>query len=88
MHATSNNLSALYVINIDITFMLQIQYLRFYFWLVGQPLLKLVQLKIFLKESILECPALDVRQLGRNKKRKKIHNLHIHSKIIYYTDGL
>ena len=72
MHTTSNNFSVLYVLikNIDNTLIIQRRHLRYYFWLVDHPILgQVATLRSFQLESILECPALDVRQLVRNKRR-------------------
>ena len=74
MHTTSNNFSVLYVRkkNIDNTLIIQRHHLRYYFWLVDHPILgQVATLRSFRLESILECPALDVRQLVRNKRRKE-----------------
>ena len=73
MHTTSNNFSVLYVLkNIDNTLIIQRRHLRYYFWLVDHPILgQVATLRLFQLESILECPALDVRQLVRNKRRKE-----------------
>ena len=73
MHTTSNNFSVLYVLkNIDNTLIIQRRHLRYYFWLVDHPILgQVATLRSFQLESILECPALDVRQLVRNKRRKE-----------------
>ena len=69
MH-TTNNFSVLYVQkNIDNTLIIQRRHLRHYFWLVDHPILgQVATLRSFQLESILECPALDVRQLVRNKR--------------------
>ena len=46
-----------------------------FFWLVDHPILgQVATLRSFQLESILECPALDVRQLVRNKKRKEYNS--------------
>ena len=74
MHTTSNNFSVLYVLikNIDNTLIIQRRHLRYYFWLVDHPILgQVATLRSFQLESILECPALDVRQLVRKKRRKE-----------------
>ena len=73
MHTTSKNFSVLYVLkNIDNTLIIQQRHLRYYFWLVDHPILgQVATLRSFQLESILECPALDVRQLVRNKRRKE-----------------
>ena len=73
MHTTSNNFSVLYVLkNIDNTLIIQRPQLRYYFWLVDHPILgQVTTLRSFQLETILECPALDVRQLVRNKRRKE-----------------
>ena len=74
MHTTSKNFSVLYVLkkNIDNTLIIQRRHLRYYFWLVDHPILgQVATLRSFQLESILECPALDVRQLVRNKRRKE-----------------
>ena len=70
MHTTCNNFSVLYVLkNIDNTLII---HRRYYFWLVDHPILgQVATLRSFQLESILECPALDVRQLVRNKRRKE-----------------
>ena len=74
MHTTSKNFSVLYVLrkhqqHINI----QWHHLRCYFWLIDHPILGQVATpRSFQLESILECPALDVRQLVRNKRRKEI----------------
>ena len=77
MHANSNNFQVFYVLknkknnNIDIAVILQIRYLRYYFWLGDHPILRQVSTqRYFQQESILECPVLDVRQIDINKKRK------------------
>ena len=73
MHTTSKNFSVLYVLrkhqqHINI----QWHHLRCYFWLIDHPILGQVATpRSFQLESILECPALDVRQLVRNKRRKE-----------------
>ena len=73
MHTTSKNFSVLYVLrkhqqHINI----QWHHLRCYFWLIDHPILEQVATpRSFQLESILECPALDVRQLVRNKRRKE-----------------
>ena len=71
MHATSNNFPVLYVLkNIDNTLIIQRHHLRYYLWLVDHPILgQVATLRSFQLESILECLALDVRQLVRNKKK-------------------
>ena len=73
MHTTSNNFSVLYVLKkIDNTLIIQRRHLRYYFWLVDHPILgQVATLRSFQLESILECPALDVRQLVRNNRRKE-----------------
>ena len=73
MHTTSKNFSVPYVLkNIDNTLIIQRRHLRYYFWLVGHPILgQVATLRSFQLESILECPTLDVRQLVRNKRRKE-----------------
>ena len=73
MHTTSNNFSVLYVLkNIDNTLIIQRRHLLYYFWLVDHPILgQVATLRSFQLESILECPALDVRQLVRNKRSKE-----------------
>ena len=69
----SKNFSVLYVLrkhqqHINI----QWHHLRCYFWLIDHPILgQVATLRSFQLESILECPALDVRQLVRNKRRKE-----------------
>ena len=73
MHTTNNNFSVLYVLK------KHRQYINntmtppcYYFWLVDHPILgQVATLRSFQLESILECPALDVRQLLRNKRRKE-----------------
>ena len=79
MHTTSNNFSVLYVLkNIDNTLIIQWHHLRYYFQLVYHPILgQVATLRSFQLESILECPALDVRQPVRNKKRKDIIHIQI-----------
>ena len=73
MHTTSKNFSVLYVLrkhqqHINI----QWHHLRCYFWHIDHPILgQVATLRSFQLESILECPALDVRQLVRNKRRKE-----------------
>ena len=73
MHTTSKKFSVLYVLrkhqqHINI----QLHHLRCYFWLIDHPILGQVATpRSFQLESILECPALDVRQLVRNKRRKE-----------------
>ena len=73
MHTTSKNFSVLYVLrkhqqHINI----QWHHPRCYFWLIDHPILGQVATpRSFQLESILECPALDVRQLVRNKRRKE-----------------
>ena len=73
MHTTSKNFSVLYVLrkhqqHINI----QRHHLRCYFWLIDHPILEQVATpRSFQLESILECPALDVRQIVRNKRRKE-----------------
>ena len=48
---------------------------RYYFWLVDHPMLgQVATLRSFQLESILECPAQDVRQLVRNKKQKEYNS--------------
>ena len=48
------------------------------FLAIDHPILGQVgTLRSFQLESILECPALDVRQLVRNKKRKNIIHIQI-----------
>ena len=71
MHTTSKNFSVLNVLkNIDNTLIILRRHLRYYFWLVDHPILgQVATLRSFQLESILECPALDVRQLVRNKRR-------------------
>ena len=73
MHTTSNNFLVLYVLkNIDNILIIQWHHLCYYFWLVDHPILgQVATLRSFQLESILECPALDVRQLVRNKRRKE-----------------
>ena len=68
MHTTSNNFSVLYVLKIIDNTIIQRHHLRYYFWLVDHPILgQVATLRSFQLESILECPALDVRQLVRKK---------------------
>ena len=73
MHTTSKNFSVLYVLrkhqqHINI----QLHHLRSYFWLIDHPILgQVANPRSFQLESILECPALDVRQLVRNKRRNE-----------------
>ena len=73
MQTTSKNFSELYVLkSIDNTLIIQRRHLRYYFWLVDHPILgQVATLRSFQLESILDCPALDVRQLVRNKRRKE-----------------
>ena len=79
MHTTSNNLSVLYVVNKNR------QHINntmtpptLLFLAIDHPILGQVgTLRSFQLESILECPALDVRQLVRNKKRKNIIHIQI-----------
>ena len=73
MHTTSKNFSVLYILkNIDNTLIIQRRHLSYYFWLVDHPILgQVTTLRSFQLESILDCPALDVRQLVRNKRRKE-----------------
>ena len=72
-NATSDNFSVLYVLKkIDNTLIIQRRHLRYYFWLVDHPILgEVATLRSFQLELILECPALDVRQLVKNKRRKE-----------------
>ena len=76
MHTTSNNIPVLYVLkkhrqHSNNTW----HHLRYNFWLVDHPILgQVATLRSFQLESILECPALDVRQLVRNKKRKEYNS--------------
>ena len=75
MHTTSKNFSVLYVLRKHrqhTYIIIQRRHLRYYFWLVDHPILgQVATLRSFQLESILECPALDVRQLVRNKRRKE-----------------
>ena len=73
MHTTSKTFQYfMYKENIDNTLIIQRHHLRCYFWLIDHPILgQVATLRSFQLESILECPALDVRQLVRNKRRKE-----------------
>ena len=73
MHTTSKNFSVLYVLRKHQQHIkIQWHHLRCYFWLIDHPILgQVATLRSFQLESILECPALDVRQLVRNKRRKE-----------------
>ena len=73
MHTTSKNFSVLYVLRKQQQHInIQWHHLRCYFWLIDHPILgQVATLRSFQLESILECPALDVRQLLRNKRRKE-----------------
>ena len=77
MHTTSKTFSVLYVLrklrqHIDNTTTPP----TLFFWLVDHPILgQVATLRSFQLESILECPALDVRQLVRNKRCKE-HDSH------------
>ena len=80
MLTTSKNFSVLYVLRKHPQrIIIQWHHLRCYFWLIDHPILGQVATpRSFQLESILECPALDVRQLVRNKRRKE-YDSHITS---------
>ena len=73
MHTTSKNFSVLYVLrkhrrHINNTTTPP----TLLFLAIDHPILgQVATLRSFQLESILECPALDVRQLVRNKRRKE-----------------